>query len=57
MNNITFGDEGCGYYETVAGGSGAVSTVIYHKYLALLLVLSARLAALQLDFLKILLEW
>lgn len=57
MNNITFGDEGCGYYETVAGGSGAVSTVIYHKYLALLLVLSARLAALQLDFFKILLEW
>jgi len=28
MNNITFGDEGCGYYETVAGGSGAVSTTI-----------------------------
>ena len=25
MNNITFGDEGCGYYETVAGGAGAVS--------------------------------
>lgn len=25
MNNITFGDETMGYYETVAGGSGAVS--------------------------------
>ena len=24
MNNITFGDETMGYYETVAGGSGAV---------------------------------
>ncbi len=22
MNNITFGDESIGYYETVAGGSG-----------------------------------
>ncbi len=28
MNNITFGDESVGYYETVAGGSGAVSTVL-----------------------------
>jgi len=26
MNNITFGDEGCGYYETVAGGAGAGPT-------------------------------
>lgn len=26
MNNITFGDEGQGYYETVAGGSGAGPT-------------------------------
>ena len=25
MNNTTFGDEGCGYYETICGGSGAVS--------------------------------
>lgn len=25
MNNITFGDETLGYYETVAGGAGAVS--------------------------------
>ena len=25
MNNTTFGDEGCGYYETVCGGAGAVS--------------------------------
>jgi 5-oxoprolinase (ATP-hydrolysing) len=23
MNNTTFGDEGLGYYETVAGGAGA----------------------------------
>ena len=28
MNNITFGDEEVGYYETVAGGSGAVSVII-----------------------------
>ena len=26
MNNTTFGDEESGYYETVAGGAGAVST-------------------------------
>jgi N-methylhydantoinase B/oxoprolinase/acetone carboxylase alpha subunit len=25
MNNITFGEEKWGYYETVAGGAGAVS--------------------------------
>jgi len=25
MNNVTFGDENIGYYETVAGGAGAVS--------------------------------
>ena len=29
MNNITFGDETVGYYETVAGGAGAVSNNIY----------------------------
>ncbi len=28
MNNITFGDERVGYYETVAGGSGAVSVCV-----------------------------
>jgi len=27
MNNVTFGDENVGYYETVAGGAGAVSTL------------------------------
>lgn len=27
MNNITFGDDAFGHYETVAGGAGAVSTV------------------------------
>ena len=27
MNNITFGDEDMGYYETVAGGAGAVSQI------------------------------
>ena len=27
MNNITFGDEDMGYYETVAGGAGAVSDI------------------------------
>lgn len=26
MNNVTLGTENWGYYETVAGGSGAVST-------------------------------
>ena len=29
MNNITFGDESVGYYETVAGGAGAVSDLVY----------------------------
>ena len=29
MNNISFGDKSVGYYETVAGGSGAVSVVLY----------------------------
>ena len=28
MNNTTFGDESCGYYETVAGGAGAVSCFV-----------------------------
>lgn len=28
MNNVTFGEENWGYYETVAGGAGAVSTQI-----------------------------
>jgi len=28
MNNVTFGDENIGYYETVAGGAGAVSYFI-----------------------------
>lgn len=27
MNNTTFGDDNFGYYETVAGGAGAVSYV------------------------------
>jgi len=27
MNNVTFGDENVGYYETVAGGAGAVSSL------------------------------
>lgn len=31
MNNITFGDEEVGYYETVAGGAGAVSAN-YHAF-------------------------
>ena len=25
MNNVTFGDDTVGYYETVAGGAGAVT--------------------------------
>jgi len=31
MNNITFGDDSVGYYETVAGGAGAVSYIIYNN--------------------------
>jgi len=27
MNNITFGDQEFGHYETVAGGAGAVSII------------------------------
>jgi len=29
MNSVTFGDEHVGYYETVAGGAGAVSFTSY----------------------------
>lgn len=29
MNNITLGTEEWGYYETVAGGSGAVRNIFY----------------------------
>ena len=29
MNSVTFGDDNFGYYETVAGGAGAVSDMIY----------------------------
>ena len=32
MNNVTFGDDNFGYYETVAGGAGAVSDTIYHLH-------------------------
>lgn len=28
MNNIIFGDEGCGYYEIICGGFGVVSYFI-----------------------------
>ena len=31
MNNITFGDDKFGHYETVAGGAGAVS--LHHRFL------------------------
>lgn len=32
MNNITFGDDAFGHYETVAGGAGAVRrAIIYCK--------------------------
>lgn len=30
MNNITFGDDSLGYYETVAGGAGAVSRLRFN---------------------------
>ena len=36
MNNTTFGDDTVGYYETVAGGAGAVSMGM--KILVLVLV-------------------
>jgi 5-oxoprolinase (ATP-hydrolysing) len=32
MNNITFGSDTWGYYETVAGGAGAVSTFHHVLY-------------------------
>ena len=32
MNNITFGDETMGYYETVAGGSGAVKFFLFQQH-------------------------
>lgn len=32
MNNITFGDETMGYYETVAGGSGAVRFFLFQQH-------------------------
>jgi hypothetical protein len=35
MNNTTFGDESCGYYETVAGGAGAVSQYLNSRDLIL----------------------
>ena len=35
MNNTTFGDESCGYYETVAGGAGAVSQYLNPRDLIL----------------------
>lgn len=38
MNNVTFGDESTGYYETVAGGAGAVS-ISTTPYTPLLLLL------------------
>lgn len=31
MNNITFGQDDWGYYETVAGGAGAVSNVTHSQ--------------------------
>ena len=34
MNNITFGNEKVGYYETVAGGAGAVSVSSRERYLS-----------------------
>ena len=33
MNNVTFGDGSSGYYETVAGGAGAVSRIILLGFL------------------------
>lgn len=33
MNNVTFGTEKWGYYETVAGGSGAVSNIVFNYWL------------------------
>ena len=29
MNNLTFGDDDSGYYETIAGGAGAVTLMLY----------------------------
>ena len=41
MNNTTFGDEDMGYYETVAGGTGAVSDVIIKSRYSLLALMAA----------------
>lgn len=32
MNNVTFGQDDWGYYETVAGGAGAVYMIFYVKF-------------------------
>ena len=34
MNNTTFGDDDVGYYETVAGGAGAVGLITSIFFLA-----------------------
>jgi hypothetical protein len=34
MNNLTFGDATVGYYETIAGGAGAVSSTIFQYLFA-----------------------
>lgn len=41
MNNITFGDENVGYYETVAGGAGAVSWDYFFIFNLILLNMNA----------------
>ena len=39
MNNITFGDHSFGYYETVAGGAGAVSHL--YSFFCILVIVTA----------------
>ena len=36
MNNVTFGDDEVGYYETVAGGAGAVRSFTFLKSVSIL---------------------
>ncbi len=40
MNNITFGDDEFGYYETVAGGAGAVGSADFVTVVLLLSVVT-----------------
>lgn len=50
MNNITLGTEKWGYYETVAGGSGAVSLVIIDTNFVFILLVFKRTSSIVIYF-------